>query len=241
MSKKGQRKHQKRLSVTGALKLPRKTEPWVVNPTSGPHSKESCIPLSVLLRDYLELARTAREANTILGNGDVKVDGVVRKDPRFPVGFMDIIQINKSENNWRVIYDEKGYLALNEIPDEEAEFKLAKIEGKQPFKGGKTQLAFHEGRTKIGDFQDFKVGDVVKLSLPEFEIEDHLPKEEGKIALITGGSNVGKVGKILEINKREGTSKELISLEGKEENYQAPENYVFIIGEEESLISIRGE
>lgn len=241
MAKKGQSKHQKRLSASPTLKLPRKTEPWITKPSPGPHSSESCIPLATIIRDYLEITRTTREANKILSEGEIQVDGRVRKNPKFPVGFMDIIQVERTGKSWRVTYDEKGYLTLHEIPEDESKFKLAKIEGKNQFKGGKIQLAFYDGKTALGDFKKMNIGDVAKLNLPELEVSDHLPLEEGKIALITGGSNVGKIGTILEIRGQEKASQELISLEVEGETLQAPEEYVFVIGEKKPIISLPGD
>ena len=37
-----------------------------------------------------------------------QVDGKVRTDPKFPAGFMDVIQIEKTGENFRLIYDVKG-------------------------------------------------------------------------------------------------------------------------------------
>lgn len=241
MAKKGQSKHQKRLSASPTLKLPRKTEPWATKPTPGPHSSESCIPLATVIRDYLELTRTAHEAKKLLSDGEIQVDSRVRKNPKFPIGFMDILQVKRTGKSWRVIYDEKGYLTLFEIPEDESKFKLAKIEGKNQFKGGKIQLAFHDGKTSLGDFKEMNIGDVVKLNLPELEVSDHLPLEAGKIVLVTGGSNVGKIGTVLEIKGQEEASQELISLEVEGETLQAPEKYVFVIGGKEPIISLPGD
>ena len=38
----------------------------------------------------------------------LQVDGKVRTDPKFPAGFMDVIQIEKTGENFRLIYDVKG-------------------------------------------------------------------------------------------------------------------------------------
>ena len=38
----------------------------------------------------------------------LQVDGKVRTEPKFPAGFMDVIQIEKTAENFRLIYDVKG-------------------------------------------------------------------------------------------------------------------------------------
>jgi small subunit ribosomal protein S4e len=49
-----------------------------------------CIPLNILLRNKLKLALNAREAKLIVKSkdGNIAVDGKIRKDVTFPVGFM---------------------------------------------------------------------------------------------------------------------------------------------------------
>ena len=44
----------------------------------------------------------------IIGFFLLQVDGKVRTDPKFPAGFMDVIQIEKTGENFRLIYDVKG-------------------------------------------------------------------------------------------------------------------------------------
>lgn len=241
MAKKGQSKHQKRLSAPSNLKLSRKTDPWTSKPIPGPHSSESCIPLANVIRDYLKITRTAREAKKLLSDGKIKVDGKIRRNPKFPIGFMDVISIDGIEKSWRVMYNEKGYLVIIEIPEEESNFKLVKIEGKNKFKGGKIQLVFHDGKTTLGDFNEISTGDVVKIDLENLEVIDHLPLEKRSTILITGGANVGKKGVILEIKGQKAAHKELVQLEVREEKIQAPEKYVFVIGRKEPLITMLGD
>ena len=88
--------HQKRLSAPKTYKIPRKVSKWVVKPSPGPHNKEA-IPLLVLVRDFLELADTGREARRIISSGEILVDGIVRKDYKFPVGLFDVVTIPKLE------------------------------------------------------------------------------------------------------------------------------------------------
>jgi hypothetical protein len=45
----------------------------------------------------------------------VKVDGKVRTDSNYPAGFMDVIQIPKTEEHFRLIYDTKGRFVTHRI------------------------------------------------------------------------------------------------------------------------------
>ena len=57
----------------------------------------------------------------------MKVDGKVRTDVNFPAGFMDVITIEKTDENFRLIYDVKGRFAIHRITPEEARYKLCRV------------------------------------------------------------------------------------------------------------------
>jgi len=238
LAKKGQSKHRKRSRAPAVLKLPRKRELWTIKPAPGPHPGYACMPLGLAVRDYLSLARTASEASRLLSEGRVLVDGKVRRDPKLPVGLMDVIQIPATGKSYRVLVDEGGRLFLREIEQAEVSFKLCKVLGKNTLSGGRVQLAFHDGKTLVGELAGFKLGDVAKLALPELKIEERLAFEEGAVSLVTGGSNIGRVGRIKRIEAIPGRPA-LVTLEADGSEFQAPSNYVFIVGKERPLVSVR--
>ena len=84
------------------------------------------IPLS---RNRLKYALTMKEVHTIVKQRLVKIDGQVRTDARFPTGFMDVIQIEKTGENFRIIYDVKGRFIVHRITAQEAKYKLCKVRG----------------------------------------------------------------------------------------------------------------
>lgn len=66
----------------------------------------------------------------------IKVDGKVRTDATYPAGFMDVISIEKTGENFRLVYDTKGRFTVHRISTEEAEYKLAKVKRVQLGRGG---------------------------------------------------------------------------------------------------------
>lgn len=190
------------------------------------------------LRENLGLAKTKREAGKILGKGEVEVDGKVRRDTGFPLGLMDVVSFPKAGKAWRVLHDKKGYLQFHKIDENESKYKLAKITDLIPFKGRKFQLTLHDGKSLVGDFTDFDVGDTVKITLPDLEVESYVSRKEGNLVWITGGSNVGREGRIKEILDVEGPSSNNFVIEAEAEDFQSPERYVFAIGEQEPEISL---
>lgn len=240
MARKGQSKHLKRYAASKALKLPRKSSSWTVKPSPGPHPSRSAIPLRLLVRDYLSSARTAREADRIIAEGHVLVDGKARRNPKFPVGLMDVLQLPALDRSYRVLLDRGGRLTLHEIDKNEASLKLCKVMRKKIVRKKQVQLTFHDGKTLVGDLGDFKRGDGIKLALPGLKILERFSFERGAIALITGGKNVGKIGRVIDIKLIEGPQPNIVTLETDNERFQAPERYVFIVGREKPAIPSLG-
>ena len=54
----------------------------------------------------------------------VKVDGKVRTNITYPAGFIDVITIEKTSENFRLIYNTKGRFIVYQIQEEEAKYKL---------------------------------------------------------------------------------------------------------------------
>ncbi|MDZ4171063.1 MAG: 30S ribosomal protein S4e [Methanobacteriaceae archaeon] len=240
MAKMGSRKHLKRFKSPKHWPIHPKEDKWTVKPSAGPHAIESSLPLMIVIRDILGIADNSREAKRIINNGDVLVDGRARKDYKFPVGFMDVVQIPKNEGVYRVLPDEKGRLILHQIKQENVEFKLCKIENKTTLKNGKTQLNLHDGRNAITDDQ-LNAGDVIKLKVPEQEVIESIKFEEGTIGLVTGGKHTGEIGKIKEINITKSSMPNTVVIETENnKTFLTLKDYVFVIGKDEPAISLPG-
>ena len=70
--------------------------PQAPKPSAGPHKTRECLPLILLLRNRLKYALTGKEVTSILMQRTVEVDGKVRTDKTYPVGFMDVVTIPKT-------------------------------------------------------------------------------------------------------------------------------------------------
>lgn len=247
MGKLGRKAHLKRYSTPSFWPVKRKEYKWTVKPSPGPHPSEQCLPLSIVIRDVLGYARSMKEVKKILSDGEVKVDGRVRRDHKFPLGIMDVIEFPKINKAFRVIPHPQETLYLHEIPPSEARFKLCRIEDKTTVKKGFLELNLHDGRNvliKVSDprkpIEDvFKTMDVLKISLPEGGILDYLKLQQGNLAMVLGGKNIGRVGRIMEISGAVFREKRLTILEDRnKEKFSTIYLYVFIIGLEEPYISL---
>jgi small subunit ribosomal protein S4e len=248
LGKKGKTNRLKRKPAPRFWPVHRKEFQWIVRPSCGPHSMEKCLPLVLVLRDILGVAETRKEAKMIVSQGKIIVDGKVRRKDDFPVGLMDIISMPDMKKFYRVMPSHKG-LTLNPISEEEASFKLFRVEDKTTVNNGTVQYALHDGsnmRAKAESPENpqeisYETFDVLKASLPDKAVLSSIKTKEGNLAVITGGKNIGKQGKIVEIEKTEAKKRRnaLVVVEDEKGNrYQTILDFVFSIGGAEPLISV---
>lgn len=248
MGRKGKSSGLKRKPAPKFWPIHRKEFVWVVKPADGPHSLLGCAPLAVVIRDELGFAKTRKEAKTIVSQGKIHVNGEIRRKDNFPVGLMDVISIPDIAKSYRVLPSYKG-LILNEIGNEESKFKISRIEDKTVVGNGNIQLHLHDGSNivvKIADPKNpqedvYETLDTLKISLPEGQMIGHTKMKEKDYALITGGKNMGKHGKIIEIEKAEAKKRRnaLVTIQDDEgKRYQTILDFVFAIGETQPLISL---
>jgi len=251
LGKKGEPTGLKRKPAPRFWPIHRKENVWVVKPSPGPHSIEECLPLVIVLRDILGFAQTRKEAKTIVSQGKMFVDGKIRREDDFPVGLMDVISLSDIDKCFRVLPSEKG-LILHSISKDEANFKLCRIENKTVVRNGHVQLNLHDGTNilvKVADPKNpqedvYKTFDTLKINLPEKQILEHIKMKEKDFAIITGGKNIGKYGKIAEIEKAEGKKRRTalaVIEDNKGNRYETILNFVFAIGEAQPLISLPEE
>ena len=237
MAKMGSRKHLKRYKAPKTWPIHPKEDTWTVKPSAGSHAIVDSIPLTLVIRDILKLADNSREAKRIINSGNVLVDGRVIKDYKFPVGFQDIIEIPKTEECYRVLLDRKGRLQLSLISENDK--KLAKIVNKTTIKGGKTQLNLHDGKNIIIEENDYSVGDVVDLTLPNLEISEVYPLDVGATVLVTGGKHTGELGTVSEIIENKSSNPNTIIIENSaKDEFLTLKDYAFVVGSDAPSISL---
>ena len=120
---------------------------WAPKPSAGPHKLRESLPVVLIIRNKLKYALDGREVVQICMKRNVLVDGKVRTDPTFPTGFMDVVQLPKANENFRVLFDEKGRFTLIKITPEEAKFKLCKVVKTLTGQRSVPLLTTHDGRT----------------------------------------------------------------------------------------------
>merc|ERR1712170_315906 len=136
MGRRGPKKHLKTLAAPHHWMLPKTGGVHAFRPSSGPHKLRECLPLAILIRNRLKYALNGDEIKKIMMARNVAVDGKIRTDAKYPAGFMDVVSIEKTNENFRLIYDTKGRFQVHPISDEEASYKLCRVKsvslGKTP-------------------------------------------------------------------------------------------------------------
>jgi len=223
--------HTKRIAA-GYGKKPK----FITTVMPGPHKKNESLPLLYVVRDILNLAKNAREAKYIIHSGKILVDKKPRKEHRYGVGFMDVVEIPLISKFYRVLPSKKG-LYLKEISEEEANYKPLRIMNKTVVKKGKIQLNLHDGSNILlsqDEAKEYSTKDTVIVKLPGRKIEKLIKFKEGNYAMIAKGEHSGYVGKIKSYIPGTKTRKSLTTVD----NVQTLTDYIFVIGEEKPEISV---
>lgn len=227
-------KHLKRYFSPRSWKVKRKGIVYITKPSPGPHKIEMALPLNVILRDVLNYATTNREVKFMLANKDITVDGIRRRDPKFPVGLFDVLSLNEIGEHFRIILDKKGSIILIKISKDESSLKLCKIIGKKMIRG-KAQLNLYDGKNLLVEKDSYKAGDSVLVGLDKkpLEIKEHIKLANGSLIFLTGGKHIGEIGNVQDI-----TGSRIIYKAENGDVIETLKKYAFMVGKDKPLLKL---
>ena len=180
MGSKGSTRHSKRISAPVTYAIKRKHGVFTIRPypTRGPY--ELSIPLGIIVREKLGYAKTLNEAKKVLHNKFIKIDGRIRTNYKHSIGMMDVLEVTKTKEFYRLVpFKGKKQVTLHPITEEEAKRKLLQVKKKHTTKGGLIQFTFHDGTSKVIDpkeeyslnYKEISPKDTVLLNLESGEYE----------------------------------------------------------------------
>lgn len=185
--------HLKRLVAPKTWPIKRKETVFVTH--QYPRAKtERSLPLSIILRDLLKVGNTTKEIRRILREKQLLVNGKVETNHRFAAAILDIIEIPKIGKTYLVTFNKLGKICLAEI--KKPSYRVLRIEGKTKQAGGKAQLNLFNGANVLAEKDDYKVGDAVKISIPEGKLTGKISPAEGTKVLVVGGAHIGETATI---------------------------------------------
>jgi small subunit ribosomal protein S4e len=188
----------------------------------------------------LKLSLSGRESKMVIcaKEGNIAIDGKIRKDAKFPVGFMDVLTILKTKTNYRLLYDSKGKFGLNKISPSEAEFKLCKVKCRAMGPKGIPYIVTHDGRTIRFPNPEIKANDTVRVNLRNGEITDFYKFEEGCQVMIKGGNNIGRHASMTGMERHLGSYDIIYCMDAQKKVFSTRIDNVFVIGKTKPEITL---
>mmetsp|Transcript_65500 Transcript_65500/g.168572 ORF Transcript_65500/g.168572 Transcript_65500/m.168572 type:complete len:180 (+) Transcript_65500:1-540(+) len=148
----------------------------------------------------------------------------------YPSGFMDVVQIEKTKENFRLLYDTKSRFTLHKIVKEEASYKLCKVKKIMRGPKGTPYAITHDGRTLRYPDPEIKVNDTIRLDIESNKILDWVKFEVGNSVMISGGNNMGRVGTISHLEKHPGSFEIVHVKDAVGHSFATRLQNVFVIG-----------
>ncbi|XP_055978256.1 40S ribosomal protein S4, X isoform-like [Sorex fumeus] len=191
---RGLKKHLKRVATPKHWMLDKLLGVFALRPSTKPHKLRECLPLISFLRNRLKYTLTGDEVKKICMQHFIKIDGKVRTDVTYPTGFMDVINIDKTGENFHLDYDTKGHFAVHRITPQEAKYKLCKI--RKIFVGTKgiPHLVTQDARTIHYPDPLIKMNDTIQIDLETGKITNSI--KFGNLCMVSGDANLGRIGVI---------------------------------------------
>lgn len=143
---------------------------------------------------------------------------------------MDVVSIEKTKENFRILYDTKGRFVLKSVKPEEAKFKLVRIKSRAMGANKIPYIVTHDARTIRFPHPEIEANDTVKLNLETNKIEDFIKFETGNVCFITAGNNIGRVGIITHIERHLGNFDIVHIKDSTGKSFATRRGNVFIIG-----------
>lgn len=204
--------HLTRQEIPRKWPVERKGTAYIVKPN---FSVKEGLPLLIILREITNLAQNRREAKKIIHAKQILINEKIAKDEKSNVVLFDTLNIIPLKKCYRMELSDKGKFFLNDIKENEANKKVAKVINKKMLKGKKLQLNLSDGRNFLSDLK-CDTNDSVLINLKEGKIEKCLPLKEKSKIIVFSGKHVGKKGEIIELNNERKIAK--INSDGKEIN-----------------------
>ena len=151
---------------------------------------------------------------------------------------MDVINVAKTNESYRMLYDVKGRFNLVKVKGAESHVKLLKVKSKAVGPNKIPYIVTHDGRTIRYPHPELNEGDTLKFDLEKNAISEWFKNEPGHLAYITGGNNVGRVATILHVERHLGSFDIVHLRDANGKTFATRRGNVFIIGNKKSSITL---
>lgn len=142
-----------------------------------------------------------------------------------------MVKIEKTGENFRILYDTKGHFVVHRISDEEAKYKLCKVKKMQTGAKGIPFIVTHDGRTIRYPDPLIRANDTIRFNLETSKIEAFVKFEVGNVAAIIGGHSIGRVGVITNRERHPGGFDIVHLKDSRDQSFATRLSNVLVIGE----------
>jgi len=223
----------KRIPAPKSWDIKKKIIRFTIRPFPGGPNYQEGLALGTIMRDYLKLVNTMREAKHAVNHQDVLINNHKKEDIHHIVGLMDVLSFPSLNKHFRLLINKKGKLQLKELSKEEIDICPLKIKKITYLKKGIEQINLANGRNILTKNKKFKPGDTLVLFNKDNKVKDHFKLEKGNFVFLISGKHVGERGTIEHIqgNTIAIKTKEKIILETKKK-------YAYVLGTTKSIIQL---
>lgn len=225
------KRHMKTLTAPVSWPVKRKTSKFVIRPNPGKLFKYS-LPLSIVFKNLLKYCKTQKEVKAILQDNEVLINGIRRKDSKYPLGLMDVLMFSNTKEQFRLILGTNKKLFLLKLTPEQAKFRIVKIIGKSVLGKEKIQLNLFDGTNILVKKSEHKVGDSIIIDFKN-SIQKHLSMEKGAYVFLISGKHVGEHGQVRDINQN------MIKIKTNDSEFETPKEGTYIIGKTKPEINLK--
>ena len=153
------------------------------------------------------------------------------RGPAPPPRDADVVSIEKTGENFRMLYDIRGRFAIHRVGAEEAKYKLCRVKALEMGAKKVPYIVTHDGRTIRYPDPLVQVNDTVKFNIETGKIDDFIKFETGNLAMISRGKNTGRVGVIISRERHQGSFDIVHIKDSAGHTFATRLGNVFVIGE----------
>lgn len=242
MGHMGPSRHMKRNAAPTFWKISRKKGQFITKPSAGPHPIGESYSLATLLRDVLKVVKTMRGAESAISTGKIIVDGAIRRDKKFSVGLMDVIQIPSMNKTFRLLPAKGAMLFPVVIDSESSKVKLCKVKSKKKAHSSLLSYGLHDGRTILSkDDLGVNVNDSLLLTIPEGKVVSKVKMDKGSLVIFLKGKATGKLGIIDKILPGSLSSVKVVDVKLDGSLIRVPMRLLLAVGVDKPFFPLGGE
>ena len=223
----------KRIPAPKSWDIKKKIIRFTIRPFPGGSNYQEGLALGTIMRDYLKLVNTMREAKHAVNHQDILINNHKKTDIHHIVGLMDVLSFPSLDKHFRLLINKKGKLQLNKLNKEEVDICPLKIKKITYLKKGIEQINLSNGRNILTKNKKFKPGDTLVLFNKDNKVKEHFKLEKGNFVFLISGKHVGERGTIELINGN------TIAIKTKEKKIlETKKKYAYVLGTTKSIIQL---